>query len=107
MSAASFDVASTDQRFAPNTVAAAMGEWIVVEPFEVIAWDFIGPMTLCYDFRYLLIAADYATRRVEAEPIPSADKLCVLAMLVFIVNRFGSPRIRIADRANTFKAQGF
>ena len=94
------------QRFAPNTTAAAMGEWIVVEPFEVLAWDFIGPMTTSADCKYLLVVVDYATRWVEAEPVKSADHLYLLAMMEFLVTRYGVPRICISDRARSFKSGG-
>ena len=82
-----------------------MGEWIVVEPFEVLAWDFIGPMTTSADCKYLLVVVDYATRWVEAEPVKSADHLYLLPIMEFLVTHYGVPWICISDRAQFFKSR--
>ena len=87
------------KRFPPTTTAAAMGEWIVVEPFEVLTWDFIGPMTTSSDCKYVLVVVDCATRWVEAEPVKSTDHLYLLAMMEFLVTRYGVPRICISNLA--------
>ena len=76
-----------------------------MEPFEVLAWDFIGPMTTSADCKYVLVVVDYATRWVKAEPAKSADHLYLLAMMEFLVTRYGVPRICISDRARSFKSR--
>lgn len=75
---------------------------VVVEPSEVLTWDFIGPMTISSDCKYVLLVVDYTTRWGEAAPIKSAHHLHFLATMEFLAPRYGVPQICISDCAQSF-----
>ena len=93
------------QKYALNTPAASVESWLILEPFELITWDFLGSLTPVGDLGYLLVVVDYATRWCEVSLVPSADHHQVMLMLSAIYARYGTPRICLSDRSPAFKDQ--
>ena len=47
---------------------------LVVEPFDVWEFDFMGPFPSSNGYTHILVVVDYVTKWVEAIPTSSADE---------------------------------
>jgi transposase InsO family protein len=78
----------------------------VLEPFEIWAMDFIGPINPPSNQKvYILVCIDYMTKWVEAKGLTRASEESVLEFLfedIFV--RFGVPRELITDGGPPFKS---
>eukprot|EP00253_Pinus_taeda_P006338 PITA_06338 len=82
---------------------------VILEPFEIWALDFIGPINPPSNKRvYILVCTDYMTKWVEAKELIRANEESVLTFLfeeIFV--RFGVPRELVTDGGPPFKSHGF
>nr|GEW65016.1 DNA-directed DNA polymerase [Tanacetum cinerariifolium] len=62
--------------------------------------DFMGPFPSSRGNKYILVAVDYLSKRVEASPANDARVVCKFLKSLFA--RFGSPRAIISDRGTHF-----
>ena len=46
---------------------------LVIEPFDVSGFDYMGPFPSSNGYTHILVAVDYVTKWVEAIPTSSAD----------------------------------
>ena len=46
---------------------------LVIEPFDVWGFDYMGPFPSSNGYTHILVAVDYVTKWVEAIPSRSAD----------------------------------
>nr|GEZ72705.1 reverse transcriptase domain-containing protein [Tanacetum cinerariifolium] len=74
----------------------------VCEIFEVWGIDFMGPFPSSRGNKYILVAVDYLSKRVEAKALPTNDARIVCKLLKSLFARFGSPRAIISDRGTHF-----
>lgn len=73
------------------------------EPFERIAVDFVGPLTLTESKnRYILVCIDYATRYPEAFPLPNQEAETVAEVLISMFTRVGVPKELLTDQGSNF-----
>ena len=88
---------------------APLGQYNVGVPMERIAIDVLGPLpTTDEGNKYLLIAADYFTKWVEAYPLPNQEATTVAEVLVNeFVCRFGTPQIIHSDQGRNFESAVF
>ena len=49
---------------------------LVIEPFDVWGFDYMGPFPTSTGYTHILVAVDYVTKWVEAIPTSSADHNC-------------------------------
>jgi len=77
---------------------------VVLEPFEIWAMDFIGPINPPSNQKlYILVCTNYMTKWVEAKELIRASEESVLACLFeYIFVRFGVPRELIIDGGPPF-----
>jgi len=82
---------------------------IVLEPFEIWALDFVGPINPPSNQKvYIVVRTDYMTKWVEAEALHRATEEEVIDFLfedIFI--RFGVPRELVTDGGPPFTSHGF
>ena len=88
---------------------APLGQYNVGAPMERLAIDVLGPLpTTEAGNKYLLIAADYFTKWVEAYPLPNQEATTVAEALVKnFVCRFGVPLIIHSDQGRNFESLVF
>nr|GEY85642.1 reverse transcriptase domain-containing protein [Tanacetum cinerariifolium] len=79
----------------------------VCEIFDVWGIDFTGPFPSSRGNRYILVAVDYLSKRVEAKALPSNDARVVVKILKSLFARFGTPRAIISDRRTYFSNDKF
>ena len=97
----------TFQRFKVEQRAPAglMGRRVVEKPWQVVAWDIMGPLPrTSKGFEYILLLQDLFTRWVEATPIRKANAKTVVGELnrkIFL--RFGCPEVFLSDNGTEFK----
>ena len=81
---------------------------LVVEIFDVLGINFMGPFLPSFGHQYILIAVDYVSKWVEAIPCKTNDHKVVIAFLKSnIVSRFGFPRAIISDGGAHFCNKAF
>eukprot|EP00253_Pinus_taeda_P023260 PITA_23260 len=82
---------------------------VILEPFEIWALDFIGPINPPSNQRvYILVCTDYMTKWVEAKALIKANEESVLTFLfeeIFV--RFGLPKELVTDGGPPFNSHGF
>ncbi|XP_076933605.1 uncharacterized protein LOC143599576 [Bidens hawaiensis] len=61
-----------------------------------------GPFLLSGGYKYILVAIDYVSKWVEAQPLATNDAWVVVKFLKKLFTRFGTPRAIISDRALIF-----
>ncbi|GJU00150.1 reverse transcriptase domain-containing protein [Tanacetum coccineum] len=71
----------------------------VCEIFDVWGIDFMGPFPSSKGNKYILMAVDYLSKRVEAKALPTNDARVDLQFLKSLLCRYGAPRshIRIVE----------
>jgi hypothetical protein len=95
------------QRFSPIIRQPATKLSPMTSPWPFAQWglDIVGPFPLAPGSRkFLLVATDYFTKWVEAEPLKHIEETEVRQFLwKNIVTRFGIPRALISDNGTQFK----
>nr|GEW99905.1 reverse transcriptase domain-containing protein [Tanacetum cinerariifolium] len=74
----------------------------VCEIFDVWGIDFIGPFPSLRENRYILVAVDYLSKRVEAKALPTNDARVVVKFMKPLFARFENPKAIISDRGTYF-----
>nr|GEZ84644.1 reverse transcriptase domain-containing protein [Tanacetum cinerariifolium] len=74
----------------------------VCEIFDIWGIDFMGPFPKSKGNKYLLVAVDYLSKRVEAKVLPTNDARVVVKFLKSLFSRFGTPKAIISDRGTHF-----
>ncbi|KAD3066715.1 hypothetical protein E3N88_34595 [Mikania micrantha] len=74
----------------------------VCENFDLWGIDFMGPFPMSQGNRYILVAVDYVSKWVEAQPCPTNDARVVVRFLTKLFARFGTPKALISDRGTHF-----
>ncbi|KAD7116998.1 hypothetical protein E3N88_04266 [Mikania micrantha] len=74
----------------------------VCEIFDLWGIDFMGPFPMSRGNRYILVAVDYVSKWVEAQPFPTNDARVVVRFLKKLFARFGTPKALISDRGTHF-----
>ena len=54
---------------------------LVIEPFDVWGFDYMGPFPSSNGYTHILVVVDYVTKWVEAIPTSSADHKLLLRCL--------------------------
>ena len=54
---------------------------LVIEPFDVWGFDYMGPFPSSNGYKHILVIVDYVTKWVEAIPTSSADHNTSIKML--------------------------
>jgi hypothetical protein len=82
---------------------------VVLEPFEIWAIDFIGPINPPSNQKvYILVCTDYMTKWVEAKALIRASEEVVLELLFeYIFVRFGVPKELVIDGRPPFSSHKF
>ena len=82
---------------------------VILEPFEIWALDFIGPINSPSNQRvYILVCIDYMTKWVEAKELIKANEESALTFLFEEISvRFGLPRELVTDGGPHFNSHGF
>ena len=76
---------------------------LVIEPFDVWGFDYMGPFPASNGYTHILVAVDYVTKWVEAIPTSSADHATSIKMLKEVIfPRFGVPRYLMTDGGSHF-----
>ena len=76
---------------------------LVIEPFDVWGFDYMGPFSASNGYTHILVAVDYVTKWVEAIPTSSADHSTSIKMHKEVIfPRFGVPRYLITDGGSHF-----
>lgn len=81
---------------------------VTFQPMDIYALDFLGPVSPVSGNgnKYLLVGVDYATRKVNAKPMPTNDAQQVKDFLTSDVARhMGWPRMLYTDNGSHFTAQ--
>ena len=60
---------------------------LVIEPFDVWGFDYMGPFPASNGYTHILVAVDYVTKWVEAIPTSSADHNTSIKMLKKVIFR--------------------
>ncbi|KAD4386077.1 hypothetical protein E3N88_26246 [Mikania micrantha] len=74
----------------------------VCEIFDLWGIDFMGPFPMSRGNRYILVAVDYVSKWVEAQPCPTNDARVIVRFLKKLFARFGTPKALISDRGTHF-----
>ncbi|KAD7476986.1 hypothetical protein E3N88_00122 [Mikania micrantha] len=74
----------------------------VCEIFDLWGIDFMGPFPMSRGNRYILVAVDYVSKWVEAQPCPTNYVRVVVRFLKKLFARFGTPKALISDRGTHF-----
>nr|GFA07369.1 reverse transcriptase domain-containing protein [Tanacetum cinerariifolium] len=74
----------------------------VCEIFDVWGIDFMGPFLSSKGNKYILVAVDYISKRVEAKMLPTNDARVIVKFLKSLLSRFGIPWAIISDRRTQF-----
>ena len=76
---------------------------LVIKPFDVWGFDYMGPFSSSNGYTHILVDVDYVTKWVEATPSSSADHNTSIKMLKEVIfPRFGVPRYLITDGGSHF-----
>ena len=76
---------------------------LVIEPFDVRGFDYMGPFPSLHGYTHILVAVDYVTKWVEAIQTKSVDHKNSIKMLKEVIfPRFGVPRYLMTDGGSTF-----
>jgi hypothetical protein len=76
---------------------------LIIEIFDVLGIDFMGPFPNSYGNLYILVAVDYVSKWVEAVACKTNDhKVVVQFLRDTIFARFGTPRAIISDGGKHF-----
>nr|GEV09327.1 reverse transcriptase domain-containing protein [Tanacetum cinerariifolium] len=70
--------------------------------FDVWGIDLMGSFPSSRGNKYILVAVDYLSKRVEAKALPTNDARVVCKFLKSLFARFGTPRAIISDRSMHF-----
>nr|GEX20068.1 reverse transcriptase domain-containing protein [Tanacetum cinerariifolium] len=74
----------------------------VCEIFDVWGIDFMGPFPTSKGNKYILVAVDYLSKRVEAKALPTNDASVVVKFLKSLFSRFGTPKAIISECGTHF-----
>nr|GEW27475.1 reverse transcriptase domain-containing protein [Tanacetum cinerariifolium] len=74
----------------------------IYEILDVWGIDFMGPFPSSREKKYILVAADYLSKWVEAKALPTNDARVVCKFLKSLFARFGAPQAIISDRGTHF-----
>ena len=67
---------------------------LVIEPFDVWGFDYMGPFPSSNGYTHILVVVDYVTKWVEAIPTSSADHNTSIKMLKEVIfSEVWSPQI--------------
>lgn len=80
---------------------------MVLEPFEMVAWNCLRAFTPVGDYRYLLLVVDCAMRWCEGTPAAAADHEHVMILLSAICVQFGILRTCLSDKGMHSKGSIF
>src|SRR3954462_12274408 len=81
---------------------------LVIEPFDLWGFDFMGPFPPSKGYTHILVAVDYVTKWVEAIPTNNAYGKTSLKMLKYVIfPRFCVPRYLMTDGGSHFINGGF
>nr|GEX03209.1 reverse transcriptase domain-containing protein [Tanacetum cinerariifolium] len=72
------------------------------EIFDVCGIDLMGPFPSSRGNKYILVAVDYLSKKVEAKALPTNDARVVCKFLKSLFARFGTPGAIINDRGTYF-----
>jgi len=76
---------------------------LIVEIFDVLRIDFMGPFPPYFGFEYILVAVDYVSKWIKAMATRTNDhKFIVKFIQANIFSRFGMPRAIISDGGKHF-----
>ena len=76
---------------------------LVIEPFDVWGFDYMGLFPSSNGYTHILVVVDCVTKWVEAIPTSSADHNTSIKMLKEVIfPRFGVPRYLMTDGASHF-----
>ena len=97
------------RRGPPKKIQAPLAQYNVGSPMERVAIDILGPLPTSEEGnKYLLIAADYFTKWVEAYAIPNQEAVTVADVLVKeFVCRYGVPLFIHSDQGRNFESAVF
>ncbi|CAJ2629814.1 unnamed protein product [Trifolium pratense] len=89
----------------PRELKSLSSPW----PFAWWGMDLLGPFTKgLYQNRYLIVAVDYFTKWVEAEPLSDITSLRVLRFFKRnVLARFGIPQVVVTDNGTQFTDKYF
>nr|GEY49900.1 reverse transcriptase domain-containing protein [Tanacetum cinerariifolium] len=74
----------------------------IYEIFDVCGIDLMGPFPSSRGNKYILVAVDYLSKKVEAKALPTNDARVVCKFLKSLFARFGTPGAIINDRGTYF-----
>ncbi|GKA68666.1 putative nucleotidyltransferase, ribonuclease H [Tanacetum coccineum] len=74
----------------------------VCEVFDDWELDFMGPFLDSRGNKYILVAVDYVSKRVEAQALPTNDARVVVKFLKGLFARYRVPKALISDRGTHF-----
>ena len=73
-----------------------------VEIFDVWGIDFMGPIPMSEENKYILVCVDYVSKWVEAQACSVNDARIVCKFLRKLFSYFGKPRVIISDGGTHF-----
>src|SRR6187401_1123403 len=76
---------------------------LVIEPFDVWGFDYMGLFPSSNGYTHILVVVDYVTKWVEAIPTSSADHNTSIKILKEVIfSRFGVPKYLMTDGGSHF-----
>jgi hypothetical protein len=76
---------------------------LIIEPFDVVGMDYVGPFPPSNGNAHILVVVDYVTKWVEDIATPHADAATSLKMIKDITFlRFGVPRFLVTHGGSHF-----